>query len=171
MSFVLQTSRLELRTWSRDDLALAQELWGDPTVMSYIDVRGGLTPKQVEAKLEAEIDCLSKHGIQYWPMFERATGEFVGVSGLKPWVHSDREGPEMGFHLRPSHWGKGIASEIGRGVIDHAFGPLGLKRIMAGHHPGNLGSRKVLLGLGFEFVEHVHFKPTGLMHLSYELVR
>lgn len=163
------TSRLEFRVWTKDDLPSAQKLWGDPEVMRYIDVRGGLNRDQVLEKILAEFETWRQFQTQYWPMFERKTGDFVGACGLKPWKHSPREGFELGFHIVRPKWGKGFAPEAARGVIDFAFQELQQPLLLAGHHPENAGSKKILESLGFKFLEHVFFKPTGLLHLSYEL--
>jgi [ribosomal protein S5]-alanine N-acetyltransferase len=168
---IYRTARLLARTWAPGDLDLdlAQALWGEPSVMKYIDVRGGLNREQVAEKLRAELRYQEEHGIQYWPIFEREGGAFVGCCGLKPWAWSPQPGPEMGFHLIPSQWGKGYGREAAEAVIRLAFTERGFPQIMAGHNPDNAGARKILLGLGFRFLEDVLYKPTGRMHPSYEL--
>jgi [ribosomal protein S5]-alanine N-acetyltransferase len=165
---IAPTPRLFFRSWTPEDLPLARRLWGDPEVMRFIDVRGGLSDDLVREKLQLELD---RGDFQYWPAFEIATGDFVGCCGLKPWTHSPEGGHELGFHLVKSKWGLGFAPEAARGIVDHAFRDLRLSHLMAGHHPANLGAKHILTGLGFRFVEMVHFKPTGLMHPSYRLDR
>ena len=167
---ILKTERLFLRVWDSADLKLAHQLWGDPEVMTFIDVRGGLTQEQVSAKLNLEIECQAKNGLQYWPIFEQETQDFVGCCGLKPWIHSDRGGYELGFHIIAKKWGRGYAIEAAKAVISYAFNQRKLTHLMAGHHPDNLNSQKILLNVGFQFVEKVFFKPTGLMHSSYQLI-
>jgi RimJ/RimL family protein N-acetyltransferase len=166
-----ETERLSFRTWSADDLPLALALWGDPEVTALIDARGRLSSEQVQAKLERERQCLESSGVQYWPMFEKGSGAFVGCCGLRPWTYSVRgQGClEIGFHLVKAQWGRGFAEEAARGVIAHARGPLAQARLMAGHHPKNEASKRVLGKLGFVLVEAVFFPPTGLSHPAYEL--
>jgi RimJ/RimL family protein N-acetyltransferase len=167
----METDRLVFKTWAIDNLEIAMGLWGDPEVTQYIDGRGLLSRDQVETRLRSEIESLRKNGIQYWPIYEKGTGDFVGCCGLKPWVYSSRVGPEMGFHLMKNKWGKGYAFEAAQRVADFAFNTLKAERIMAGHHPQNENSKKILERLGFKFVEYVFFKPTGLNHLAYELLQ
>jgi RimJ/RimL family protein N-acetyltransferase len=66
-------------------------------------------------------------------------------------------------------WGQRYASEIARAVVDHAFEKLQFPMLRAGHHPQHVNSRKILLNLGFQFVDTVFYKPTGLMHPTYKL--
>jgi [ribosomal protein S5]-alanine N-acetyltransferase len=43
--------------------------------------------------------------------------------------------------------------------------------LRSGHHPEHLNSKKILLKLGFQYVDEVFYKPTGLMHPTYQLRR
>ena len=164
----LITERLKFRTWSESDVDLAMRLWGDPDVMAFISGQGGLTRAQVAARLETEHQTLSAHGMQYWPLFERTSGEYVGCCGLRPWLHTAREATEIGCHLIKDKWGKGYAREAAERVVAHAR-ELGIPRLMAGHHPDNHNSKRILENLGFEFLEMMFYKPTGLLHPSYVL--
>jgi ribosomal-protein-alanine N-acetyltransferase len=73
----------------------------------------------------------------------------------------------MGFHLVKRCWGKGFGTEAAQGALEYAWEKLQLSKVYAGHHPDNRASAKILKRLGFEFVENVFYKPTGLMHPSY----
>ena len=166
---ILSTDRLFLRTWEENDFSLARSLWGDADVMTFLG--GPLSDEKVLKKMRAEMACLEKSGVQYWPIFEKSTDEFVGCCGLRPWVYAPPEGHEMGFHLVKAKWGQGYASEIAQAVVNHAFEKLQFPLLRAGHHPEHLNSKKILLKLKFQFVDEVFYKPTGLMHPTYELKR
>lgn len=164
---ILYTDRLFLRTWRTSDFPLAKSLWGDPDVMTYLG--GALSDEKVVARMRGEIACAQEHGVQYWPVFETQTNEFVGCCGMRPWAYTPPAGYEMGFALVKSKWGRGYASEIARGIVDLAFGKLRFPILRAGHHPQNHDSKKILVKLGFQFVDEVFYKPTGLMHPTYQL--
>ncbi len=166
---ILTSERLSIRIWEAHDIDFAMKLWGNPEVMTFIDVRGKLTREQVVEKLHSEIDCQKNHGVQYWPIFEKESQEFVGCCGLKPWVHSTQGGHEIGFHIVQEKWGKAYAHEAAKAVVNYAFEEKRLGHLMAGHHADNINSKKILLKLGFKFIEEVFFKATGLMHPSYRL--
>ncbi len=57
---------------------------------------------------------------------------------------------EIGYILRRSHWGRGIAREAVRRVIEHGFDDLGLRKIIADTDPDNQASNKLLIDMGFE---------------------
>lgn len=164
---IITTERLFLRNWQENDFELARRLWADADVMTFLG--GPLSDEKVREKMHAEMACFEKHGMQYWPVFEKQTGEFVGCCGLRPWVYTPPEGHELGFHLIKPKWGQGYASEVAQEVVKCAFEKLQLHMLRAGHHPEHLTSKKVLLKLGFEFVDTVFYKPTGLMHPTYKL--
>jgi RimJ/RimL family protein N-acetyltransferase len=164
----LRSARLSFRWWALADLELAESLWGDPEVTRFI---GGPFPKEeVRRRLEQEIANGMAHGIQYWPIFLLSEEEFAGCCGLRP--HRPAENIfELGFHLHKAHWGKGYASEAARAAIEHAFQSLGASALFAGHHPDNEISKRVLEKLGFRYVRHGYYAPTGLMHPTYLLGR
>jgi ribosomal-protein-alanine N-acetyltransferase len=166
---ILSTDRLFLRIWQESDLSLAKSLWGDPDVMTFLG--GSLTDEKVGDKMRAEMVCREKNGVQYWPVFERQRGEFIGCCGLRPWIYTPPAGYELGFHLLKSKWGHGYGFEVARAVVKHAFESLQFPMLRAGHHPDNLNSKKILLRLRFQSVDAVFYRPTGLMHPTYQLRR
>jgi putative hydrolase of HD superfamily len=166
--FFMQSPRLGFRTWESGDLPLAQALWGHPQVARFIHARGAYSPEEAGARLEREIEVQRRSGIQYWPVFELASGAFVGCCGLRP--YGNREGTlELGAHLLPEFWGRGLGREACRRVIAHAFEDLGAAALFAGHHPDNAASRGLLAKLGFTYTHDEFYPPTGLRHPSYLL--
>ena len=163
-----KTARLVARSWRADDLPFAIELWGDPAVTALIDARGELTAVEVEERHRAEIDRERTAGVQYWALFERRGGGFVGCCGLRPWVYTPGEPNfELGFHIVKRCWGLGFAIEAAQGALDYGWRELRLAKIYAGHHPDNRASRHILERLGFTFLKTVFYEPTGLLHPSY----
>lgn len=75
---------------------------------------------------------------------------------------------ELGFQLRRDAWGHGYASELARAAIAWAVAR-GVSALMAGHHPQNRASQRVLQGLGFTYTHDEHYPPTGLMEPCYLL--
>jgi len=160
------TARLFFRTWRLEDWPLAMALWGDPRVSALIG--GPFSEKSVRERLETELQRQERHAIQYWPLFRKADGQHVGCCGVRP--HDSSAGTlEVGFQLRPEHWGLGFATESARAVVDYAFDHLGARGLVAGHHPKNSSSQRVLEKLGFRYTHDELYPPTGLQHRSYLL--
>jgi len=164
MNYFLTSVHLGFRCWSSEDLPLAMELWGDPEVTALIG--GPFTPDMVQARLAREIAQMQEFGLQYWPVFLLDGNEHIGCAGLQPYRIEDRV-YELGVHLRPAFWSRGLAKEAARTILDYGFDTLGAEALLAGHHPSNEASRQLLLKLGFVRTHEELYPPTGLMHPSY----
>lgn len=165
--YFLTTERLGFRCWSNADLALAISLWGDLKVAAPIG--GTLSPKQVEERLQREIDYMKANQVQHWPKFLRSNGAHVGCASLRLYRIEERT-YELGFHLRPEHWRHGLAEGAARALAYAAFGTIGAKALFA-HHPEDRASRRILSKLGFRLTHEEFYPPIGLRHPSYLLER
>lgn len=79
----------------------------------------------------------------YW------NNQFVGEIGITPHQDVFRLGAEMGYFIGEPYWGKGIATEAIRLMIDYAFTTFDLIRIEAGVFDFNKASMRVLEKNGF----------------------
>ena len=164
--YFLRSERLKFRWWKENDLPLAQQLWGDDAVS--VPLGGPFSPAQVAERLARQIAHRAEIGSQYWPMFLADNGDFVGCAGLKPWRVKDRI-PELGYHLVPAMWGRGLATEAVHAVSRYGFETLGLPELFAGHHPGNQASANVLLKAGFVYTGEAFYPPSGMVEPTYSL--
>ena len=86
-----------------------------------------------------------------WIAYDRATGDFVGWFGHAP-VGPTSATRELGYRLRRDAWGKGLATEGSRALIDVAFTRLGAERVWAQTMTVNTASRRVMERCGLRFV-------------------
>lgn len=166
MDYFLKTERLGFREWTEPDLPLAMELWCDPAVTGLIG--GPFSPATARTRLDEEIRQRKEYGVQYWPVFLLHDGQHAGCAGFRPYRFEEKI-YELGIHLRPAFWGKGYAEEAARGLMKHAFDQLKVQALLAGHHPDNARSRRLLKKLGFTYRGDQLYIPTGLMHPTYLL--
>ncbi|MBE7681016.1 GNAT family N-acetyltransferase [Paenibacillus sp. P13VS] len=164
----LETERLQFSTWSEEDRPLASALWGDPEVTKWVSSKGFMSEDEIEARLAQEMERQREMEVQYWPLFDKETGVFVGCCGLRPSAPEEKI-YEFGVHLTRDHWGKGYALEAGKAVIRYAFEQLDVDALFAGHHPENGVSKRLLQKLGFTYKKDEFYEPTGKMHPSYLL--
>lgn len=164
--FFLTTSRIGFSEWEKDDIQLAEILWGDPDVTKFICASGRFSAEDIASRLDKEIENGITSRVQYWPIFELTSNELIGCCGLRPYKDGKYE---IGFHLRPKFWRQGYAKEAAQAAINYAFSVLKADGLFAGHNPNNTASAKVLLKLGFQYVGDEFYEPTGLYHPSYEL--
>jgi len=166
--YFMKSERLGFRCWSLEDFPLARELWGDIEVTRFFG--GPFSNEEVRLRLEREIERMKVHNFQYWPIFMLSDNDYVGCCGLRPYA-SDSTIPELGFHLRPKYWGRGLALEAARAVIQFAFGTVDAKGLAAGHHPENANSKRVMAMLGFHYTHDEFFAALGMNIPYYVLMR
>lgn len=167
--YFMKTDRIGFSKWLHSDFNLALALWGNPAVTEYISAPGSFSYQEINARLKQEMENDKLHNVQYYPIFELQSDAFVGCCGLRPYEMAGNA-YEMGFHLLPEYWGKGIATEVGEAAKNYAFTVLGAINLFAGHHPDNHGSKRTLEKLGFHYLKDVFYKPTGLYHPFYQIV-
>jgi RimJ/RimL family protein N-acetyltransferase len=141
------TDRLVMRGWRESDLAPWAAMNADPEVRRYLGPL--LTFEQASAWALNYQDDLDRHGFGFWALEVRASGEFVGFTGLGT---VDEEMPfngvELAWRLARPAWGHGYATEAARAALEHGFGVLGLPEIVAVTMAGNLRSRAVMARIG-----------------------
>jgi RimJ/RimL family protein N-acetyltransferase len=146
---ILETERLTLAPLTVDDAALVYPFMSDPEVMAHWDRDAIEDPDEVAATVAAQVAEMEQRAAFYWAIRETAGGRFLGYCELVDldWRHHRGE---MGFIIAREGWGQGYATEAGAAILAHCASPLGLKRMIARTHVGDIRSEKVLLKLGFE---------------------
>ena len=158
---LLLTDRLRLRPLREADLESMYEVYSDPRVERWI---GRHTREDVRVELSFHINHQAVHGWSLWAVELLATGRFIGDCGLQPLALAGPE-VELGYDLHPEHWGRGLAGEAARAVIRHAFGPLGMDRVVAVVKPDHRRSRRVLERAGLTLVgERVAYGERMLLY-------
>jgi RimJ/RimL family protein N-acetyltransferase len=64
----------------------------------------------------------------------------------------DSDEIKLGYRLTKAYWGRGFATEAASAWLAHAFGKLGLARLIAFAHPANGASIRVMQKTGFRFL-------------------
>lgn len=144
--FPIVTARLLLRPLRRDDLDALAEVYLHPLVMRWI---GSHTRDDVEREFALQREYQASLGWSFWAVEERHTGRMIGDCGLQPLDHRGPE-VELGYDLHPDAWGRGLATEAARGVMEQAFGPLGIDRVVAVVKPEHVASQRVLVKAGLQ---------------------
>ncbi|HSZ52109.1 MAG TPA: GNAT family N-acetyltransferase [Caulobacteraceae bacterium] len=147
----LETERLILRPWREEDLDAAAATLADPMVGDWL----GSFPsrEQVAQRMTAWNTQLADDGVGRFALERRPGGAVIGAVGLHV-VDFDATPiageVEIGWHLDPSAWGCGYATEAGAAVLRYGFDILGLRSIIAFTAESNARSRAVKERLGFE---------------------
>ena len=149
----IETERLILRSFRREDLDAHAATLGDPDVMRHI---GGQALSREDAwrRLLSGVGSWAVLGMGPWAVELRAEGRMVGHCGffdferdMEPSITGE---PEMGWIFDPSVHGKGIAYEACAAAVEWADA-----NIRASSYPAIVGheneaSQKLAMRLGFE---------------------
>jgi RimJ/RimL family protein N-acetyltransferase len=147
---VLETERLSLRLLEADDAAFMLELLNDPSFIRNIGDRGVRTEAQArQYLLDGACASYARHGYGLYLVELKSTGEPIGICGLVKRDYLDD--PDIGFAFLPRFWLEGYAYESATAVKAHAFGVLGVPRLLAITSPDNVGSMRVLEKIGLRF--------------------
>lgn len=157
---VVTTPRLLLRTFRRDDLPRYAALNADPEVARHL---GGPLTREVSDSIAVWAqDVYAAEGIGLLAVERREDGAFLGMCGL----HHQESYPddvEVAWRLAHEHWGYGYATEAASGWLDHAFGALGLSRVISITEPSNLRSLAVMRRLGMVFYHEAEIQDEGIV--------
>ncbi|MFJ4343382.1 GNAT family N-acetyltransferase [Streptomyces sp. NPDC088915] len=122
---------------------------------------GPNTEAQTQDFVDSAVKAWSGTPQSRFPYIARVRRDVVGMGELHVRSHKQRQG-EISYIVHPRVWGQGIGTEIGRQLLAHGFGELGLHRIHATCDPRNLGSSRVLSKIGMTYEGHL--RDTALLH-------
>jgi RimJ/RimL family protein N-acetyltransferase len=143
----LATGRLRLEPVTLDHLPLLEQLNADAEVMRFILGRAA-TAAETRAEWVRRLDDQSDpgRGLGYWAGF--ADGRFAGWWSASSF-QTDRGVAGLGYRLARDAWGRGLATEGARRMVDQAFACADVGRVVASTMAVNLRSRAVLEKAGF----------------------
>lgn len=103
-------------------------------------------------------------GYGAWALEVAGDGGLAGYGGIV--TARRRADPEIIYALRPSLWGRGLASELVPALLEYGFGACGLKRLVATVRPENRASVRVLEKSGMHCAGE-ELGPEGILMLIF----
>ncbi len=155
-----RTDRLILRSWADGDSDRFYEAMNTPAVMRWL---GGVQDRTTWDAAKARLDAYQRdYGHSFWIVERAGDGELLGFCGLKR-VNAEGAGPisgdmEIGWRLRESAWGQGIAREAATATLDLAFVRFGASHVVALTVPGNQPSQGLMRRLGMTRRQDLDFE-------------
>lgn len=156
---VLATGRLTLRPATLDDLAALHAIFTDARVRRWLFDDRVVSEAAAREIVEASTASFAGRGFGQWVLLEPGRAELLGCAGL---FTADGVEIEILYAVHPAHWGRGLATEAARAVLDHAFRTLSLPRIAARADTPNVESIRLMERLGMRFEEErpIDGRPT-----------
>ena len=172
----LETERLKLRAWQESDLQPFAELNADKDVMLYFP--SVLTREQSDNLADKFQQLILDHGWGFWAVELKATGQFIGFTGLNTQPEQFIFSPcvEIGWRFAKQYWHQGYATEAAKACLKFAFETLQLKEVVSFTAVHNTASEHVMQRLGmqamFEFNHPALTQESPLSrHILYKIVQ
>ncbi|MBX9585945.1 MAG: GNAT family N-acetyltransferase [Gammaproteobacteria bacterium] len=150
MTTIIETERLILRAWEKEDAEGFFQINQDPKVIEFL--RGPLTMDQVNDFISAVNSQGENYGYTLWAACLKETGELIGFIGLNytDWESHFTPAVEVGWRLGSQYWGKGYATEGAKAALDYGFKKCDLKEIVSFTVPANIRSIRVMEKIGLK---------------------
>ena len=150
MATIIETERLILRTWKKEDADAYFQINQDPKVIEFL--RGPLTMEQVDGFITAVNNHQDKYGYTLWASCLKESSELIGFIGLNyvDWESHFSPAVEVGWRLGSQYWGKGYATEGAKASLEYGFKQSGLKEIVSFTVPANVRSLRVMEKIGLK---------------------
>src|SRR5271157_998773 len=164
---VLETARLHLRRFRREDAAAVFAIIGDDVAMQYYPKT--FNRRDAKEWVERNLRRYAEHGHGLFAVTLKGSDEVIGDCGV---IRQEIEGGpelEVGYHLRRDQWGRGYATEAARACMALAFDVLGAEKVISLIRPENVPSRRVAERNGMKIERQV--MHAGLPHLVYAMRR
>ena len=161
----LLTKRLLIRDVTEADAELLFDLDSDPEVMRYIGPQVASDSSWYRDRIRTKFipkQAHPWHGVRV--VFDRISGDYLGNVSVRPANESpdaqalgwNRAGDiEIGFRFHQLAWGRGIATEAAKPLIEIALTDPATKAVVAYADISNVASLRVLQKLGLARVDEV----------------
>jgi len=147
--YILETERLKFRQMGNNDVDHLMEIFADPVTMQYYP--STLSRDDAMKWINWNINNYEKHGTGLWICELKEDEDFVGQCGIIPQIVDGNQEMEVGYLLVRKYWGKGLATEAAKALIDFGFNNLGLERLIATIYHKNTPSIRVAERIGMKF--------------------
>ena len=165
---MLETERLILRRWEKNDAESLYEYAKDPDV-------GPIAGWPAHRSIEESRDVIKNvfNGKEAYAICLKTDNKAIGAIELKLNGYTDMterdDECELGYWLGKPFWGQGIVPEAVKEMLRHAFEEIGMTTVWVGYYEGNAKSKRVQEKCGFRYrwksedvdVPLLHEKRTG----------
>ncbi|MFZ5969069.1 MAG: GNAT family N-acetyltransferase [Bacillota bacterium] len=158
----VETERLLLRRFAINDAEEMFTNWAnDRDVCKYLRWAQHEDLEETKAVINRWLDSYDKSSFYLWAITSKENGELIGSIGLFVVNESDLCG-DVGYCIGKKYWGRGIAAEALKAVLNFAFINVGFNRIETYHSVNNPASGRVMqkCGMTFEGLAKQKYKST-----------
>lgn len=152
----IQTPRLVLRGFTKDDARFAVSIWNDPEMGEYLPDEA---MEEIDDAYLREIEVLGEdEECCYLIAEDRQTRERIGTCSFIP--SADGQTYDIAYCVHRRFWRSGYATEMARGMVDYARAQ-GAQKVTIRINRDNAASNRVAQKLGFAVVGEKIYKKRG----------
>ncbi len=147
---VLETERLILAKISPEHAEDMYEYSCDPDVTKYLTWSCHSSVKETERYIKLLQKKYASGVFNDWGLILKESGKFIGTCGFTSFDYVNNTA-EIGYVLAKPYWGKGLAVEGAKRVMEFGFDVFGLGGFCAKCMEGNDASMRVMQKVGMSF--------------------
>ncbi len=167
MAFIIETERIALRKFTLTDAPAVLEFNSNEDVVRYTGEKAIQSLEEAkEIIVGTWFSDYQTYGYGRYAAVYKPENKVIGFAGLK--YESEIGMTDIGYRFLPKYWGKGLATEISKAILDYGFNKLKLKRIIGIAMPENKASANVLEKIGLQYYKTDGFLNDGGAYLWYE---
>ncbi|KRF35168.1 GNAT family N-acetyltransferase [Nocardioides sp. Soil805] len=146
----ITTERLRLRRPVAGDARRYFEIHSDPRTFHHLPSAAMRDESEASARLDTWRRHWDEHGFGYAVVETTADAAVVGFAGLCHVRLADHDVLNLYYRFDPAHWGRGLATEAGRAVVDELVRRLPGHPVVARIARNNPSSIRVAERLGMQ---------------------
>lgn len=143
---MFETARVRVRQLTSNDVDDMHAVYGDAEAMRWVDDGQPIGRDECARWIDITLDNYRTRGYGMSALVHKELGGVIGFCGL---VHPGGQADaEVKYALGRQSWGKGIATEVARGMLIYGATTFNLPKIIATVAPQHIASQRVLLKAG-----------------------
>ena len=151
---IVETDRLFIRVWKEQDQSFLYSIMSDADVMRYVWDYKPPTIEQIQDFVGKCIRETGEQGWTTWALILKEDQSLIGYCGFLTRDYGEYKGEiEIGWLLAKEHWGKGIATEAAKAVLDFGFCTWKFHRVIASARSENNQSVKIMIKVGMSLLK------------------
>jgi ribosomal-protein-alanine N-acetyltransferase len=164
---MIESKRLEYVSWHEDDFKILKQILGNPNVCKYLPGHHQKSNEELQKWLDYYVKSFcDEKGNQIFKVILKDSDIVIGYAGLSYVKEFDKM--EIMYGLAEAYWKQGYGLEMSMRMKALAV-EKGLKEIIALADINNVGSNKILINTGYQFVRQIHLWGCDLFYYEQKL--
>lgn len=171
---IIETERLVLREYRREDFEALYEIVSDPETMQHYP--SPFDEERTRGWIEWNLENYRKHGFGLWAVTLKndsdlgKAGTFIGDCGITIQNIDGELLPEIGYHIHKNLWRRGLGKEAARACRDWVFNNTEYDAIYSYMKYTNVGSYSTAIANGMKKVKEYE-DPKNKISYAYCITR